>query len=189
MIRARNHRKRVGTAFDLQLTSMLDVLVIILVFLLKSYATSTNSFSAVSGLQLPISASREVTPDSLQVVITRDAITFENERVLEFQKSAQSVEDAPDGALAPSIRPSDLDEGGMLVMPLYDALIKAKEQAELLRSKSQARDAEGRPLPFEGILAIQADKRVPYTLLRKVMYTAAAAGYQTFRFLAIRKQS
>jgi len=183
-IRARNGKKRVKTDFELQLTSMLDVLVIILVFLLKSYATSSNNFSTATGVHLPYSGSRDVTPDSLQVVITRDAITFENERVLEFQKSADSLDN-----MGIQIRAAEMDEAGMRILPLFDALLKAREQAEVLRAKSKARDAQGNPLPFDGILAIQADKRVPYDLLRKVMYTAAAAGYQTFRFLAIRKQS
>ena len=73
------------------------------------------------------------------------------------------------------------------MVPLYDALIKAKEKSELLRTKSKARDAEGKPLPFEGILAIQCDKRVHFDTIRRIMYTAGSAGYRVFRFLALKK--
>ena len=73
------------------------------------------------------------------------------------------------------------------MVPLYGALVKAREKAELLRAKSKARDAEGNPLPFDGVLAVQADKRIAYDTIRKVMYTAYSAGFTVFRFLALRK--
>jgi biopolymer transport protein ExbD len=185
-IRARRGRKSVNKAFELPLTSMMDVLTIIVVFLLKSYATSTNSFTTLPGLKLPISSSADSPPDSLHLIITPEAMTFENERVLEFMATAANAGNS-DGGYA--FKSGDLDEGGRRIVPFYDALMKAKDKSELLRAKSKSRDAQGNPLPFQGILAIQADKRVQYDTLRKVMYTGAAAGYKTFRFLAKKKDT
>jgi biopolymer transport protein ExbD len=185
-IRNRRARKKFGSAFDLQLTSMMDVLVIIVVFLLKSYATTTTSFSSVPGIKLPISASLDIPPESLQVVVTPEAVTFDNDRIVEFVQTAADV-GSVDASYA--FKKTDLDEGGRRIVPLYDALIRAREKTELLKTKSKARDAQGNPLPFVGFLAIQADKRVQYDTVRKIMYTAAAAGYRVFRFLAIKKDS
>jgi biopolymer transport protein ExbD len=182
-IRFRRRRKNIQKEFELQLTSMLDILVIILVFLLKSYSTSTNSFSSVPGIKLPISKTQELTPDSLHLVVTPEAITFENVRIIEFQQTAESINGSEPGY---DFRQQDLDENGMRITALFDALKKAKEKAELLRAKSSARDEEGKPLPFDGVLAIQADKRVKYDVLRKIMYTAGAADYRIFRLLAMR---
>lgn len=186
-IRSRRSRRRIGKPFDLQLTSMMDVLVIIVVFLLKSYSTTLNSFSTVPGLQLPLSASQDSPPDSLQVVITPEAVTFENERILEFVQSADAM-GSVQGATY-QFKKTDLDEGGRRIAPLYDALIKARDKAELLCAKSRKRDEQGNPLPFEGHLAIQADKRISYDTIRRVMYTAGAAGYKVFRFLALKRES
>ncbi len=183
-IRSRRGRKKINKDFELQLTSMMDVLVIIVVFLLKSYSTSTNNFATVAGIKLPISASQDTPFDSLQVIITPEAMTFENERILEFQQSAASV-GATEADYA--FKSTDLDENSHRIIPLFDALMKAKDKADLLRAKSKARDKEGKPLPFEGVLAIQADKRVQYDTIRKIMYTAAAAEYKTFRFLAMKR--
>lgn len=183
-IRSRRGRKRVNGAFELQLTSMMDVLVIIVVFLLKSYSTTLNTFSTVPGMQLPISKSEDSPPDSLQVIITPEAMTFENERILEFIQTASSF-GSSDARY--EFKRTDLDEGNRRIVPLFDALMKARDKSELLRAKSKSRDAQGNPLPFEGILAIQADKRVHYDTIRKVMYTAAAAGYKVFRFLALKR--
>jgi len=165
---------------------MMDVLIIIVVFLLKSYATSFNSFSSVAGMKMPISSSPDNPPDSLQVIITPEAMTFENERILDF---VQTAADAGSGDSGYAFKKSDLDEGGRRIMPLFDALQKARDKAEILRQKSKARDAQGNPLPFEGILAIQADKRVQYDTIRKIMYTAGTAGFRTFRMLAVKKDS
>jgi biopolymer transport protein ExbD len=185
-IRFRRGRKVIHKDFELQLTSMMDILVIILVFLLKSYATSTNSFSSVPGIKLPISKTQEMTPDSLHLIVTPEAITFENQRVIEFVQTADSLSAGGDQA-SYAFKPDDLDEGGMRVARLYDALNRAREKAELLRAKSPARDENGQPLPFDGVLAIQADKRVKYDTLRKIMYTAGAAQFRIFRLLAMRQ--
>ncbi|MGK5087533.1 biopolymer transporter ExbD [Bdellovibrionota bacterium FG-2] len=184
-IRGRRGRKRVAQHFELQLTSMMDMLIIIVVFLLKSYSTATNQFGSAPGLQLPYSFSPDSPPDSLHLILTPEAMTFENERILEFMRNAG---DLGSTEATYSLRPSDLDEGGRRVIPLYDALIKARNKSELLRAKSPTRDAQGNPLPFEGVLAIQADKRVRYDTIRRVMYTAGAAGYKVFRFLAQKRE-
>jgi biopolymer transport protein ExbD len=184
-IRNRRGRKRLKQVFDLPLTSMMDIFIIILVFLLKSFSASTHNFTTVPGMQLPMSGSPEMPPDSLYVIVTPEGLTFENERVLDFQQSASS---AGSTEATYEFKKVDLDEGGRRIVPLYDALTKAREKAELLRAKSKARAETGEPLPFEGILAIQADKKVRYETLRKIMYTAAAAGFRTFRFLAQRRE-
>lgn len=183
-IRNRRGRKKLNKEFELQLTSMMDILVIILVFLLKSYSTSTNSFSSVPGIQLPISKTQDLPPDSLHLIVTPEAITFENQRVIEFEQTADSL-----GVAQYRFKKDDLTEHGMLVAKLYDSLNNAREKAEALRQKSPARDSQGNPLPWDGILAIQADKRVKYDTLRKIMYTAGAAQFRAFRLLAMRQET
>jgi biopolymer transport protein ExbD len=185
-IMRRKRRRNTNESFELQLTSMMDVLVIIVVFLLKSYNISTHNFSNASGLQLPTSASSDNPTDSLQVIVTPESITVDQTHVLEFQQLANQLSSKEAGY---AFRASDLDEGGFRIIPLYDALIKAKEKTELLLAKSKSRTDDGKPLPFEGILAIQADKRVKYDTLKKIMYTAGSAGYRVFRFLALKKDT
>jgi biopolymer transport protein ExbD len=58
-IRTRRRKKILNKGFELQLTSLIDVFVIILVFLLKSYQTSLNTLTTTQGLQMPISASQD----------------------------------------------------------------------------------------------------------------------------------
>ena len=185
-IRNRRRKSRLGSGFELQLTSLMDILVIMVVFLLKSYATSLNTFSPAKGIEVPKSVAELNPPDSAVIVVTPEAITFENERIVEFIQTAGSAES---GDATYELKKLDTDDDGRRIIALFDALSRAKEKSEQLRIKSQARDAEGNPLPFDGIIAIQADRRVPYATLRKIMYTAAVSGYRTFRFLALKKET
>jgi len=184
-IRARRGRKSINKSFELQLTSMMDALVIIVVFLLKSYNTSSNSFTTAPGLKLPISGSPDSPSDSLQVIVTPEFLTIDNERVLDFIQTAGNAGSNEGGY---SFKPSDIDEGGFRIIPLYDALIKSREKTEILLAKSSAR-VDGKPITFEGILAVQADKKIKYDTLKKIMYTAGAAGYKVFKFLAMKRET
>lgn len=184
-ILSRRGRRKINRGFELQLTSMMDALVIIVIFLLKSYNISENNFSNPAGLQLPFSISKDSPTDSIQVVITPEFVAVDNERVLDFLQTAASVGSKEANY---DFKRRDLDDSGRRIVPLYDALIKAKEKTELLLAKSKAR-VDGKPIAFQGILAVQADKRVRYDTLRKVMFTSAAAGYKVFRFLATKQET
>lgn len=184
-IRNRRARKLVRGGFDLQLTSMLDILTIILVFMLKSQAVATTNFTSLPGMELPYSKSETIPVDSLHLIITPESMVFDDEEVLRFDVS--DVEKAGSKS-AYRFEKADLDEGGLRILPLYDALVRARERAEILRAKSDARDEEGNPLPFDGVLAVQADKHIHYDTLRRVMYTAASAGYRVFQLLALRHE-
>lgn len=165
-IRTRRRKKKLNQGFELQLTSLIDVLVIILVFLLKSYQTSLNTLTTTQGLQMPISSSQDEPRDSLQVIITPEGITFEGKRVSDFFQDGGSA-GATEGTY--KLNESDLDEGGRRILSLYNTLVAAREKSELLKAKSPVRDAKGQPLPFDGVLAVTADKRIHYDTLRKIM--------------------
>jgi biopolymer transport protein ExbD len=183
-IRSRRGRKTIHKDFELQLTSMLDILVIILVFLLKTYATSTNSFSSMKDIQLPVSQSKNDPLDSLHLIVKPEAIYFESERVVEFVQTADSV-----GSADPTytLKPEDLDQNGVIRV-LFEKLVKARQLVEERHAKASFRDAEGNPVPFDGILAIQADKRVKYDMLRKIMFTAGLAEFRVMRLLARKEE-
>ena len=125
-IRVRRNRKEIRRSFDLQLTPMLDVFVIILVFLLKTAAVTSTTFTSVPGIELPVSESPDIPPDSLQLIVTPEAMTLEDQRIMDFVQSAAAV-----GTTEASYEfaRGDLDEGGRRVVPLYDALGEGEGRA------------------------------------------------------------
>lgn len=186
----RRKRLRIKKQFDLNLTSMMDILVIIVIFLLKSYSATSTIFNASTNIRLPMSSTESVPADALNVVIEPTGIIFDNIKVLNFKNTTAEtkVENA-----TYEIDSSALSDGGRKINSLYDAMVKARENSELLMAKAiwKKKTSQGEevivPPRFEGVLTVQADKSVRYELLRKVMYTAGAAQYKVFKFITIKK--
>lgn len=191
-IRHRRNRRRVNKDFELQLTSMMDMLIILVVFLLKSYAANSTVFAAAGNINLPSSTSDEIPADSLNLVIEPNGIVFDNERIVDF-KVPLNVEP---GKVKPEtatyeLEPRVLGDAGRRILPLFDAMVKAREKAEVLMSKAVWKDPSGntvKPPEFKGVVVIQADKAVRYELLRKVMFTAGAAQFKIFKLVTVKKE-
>ena len=186
-ILSRRKRSRVKRGFELQLTSMMDILVIIVVFLLKSYSTNAVNFAASSKIKIPTSLAEEIPTEAPVVVIDPDSISFENEKVLNFTTMPQ------EGILNSgyTFAENHLADGGHRILPLYDSLVRSREKTELLMGKAIWKNTQGQVTKphFQGVLIIQADKNVQYDLLRKVMYTAGAAGFKVFKLVTLRKET
>jgi len=175
--RMRRRLKRQG--FALQLTSLMDVLMIIVVFLLKSYGISSMGIVQNANLQLPVSKAPETFGEGMALVIAKDQIMLDSEQVLQFAGNPAELKFAlPEGA----IDTSSAERG---ILPLYDSLLKKKQDFETLASRSP--DPKAALLNWSGELLVQADKEVPYEIVRRVMYTAGMAGYKIFR-LTVEKQ-
>ncbi|MEW6056319.1 MAG: biopolymer transporter ExbD [Bdellovibrionota bacterium] len=200
-IRNRRARRKINKEFDLQLTSMMDMLIILVVFLLKSYA-SNSVFVTSNSIKLPISTAEENPSDAISLVVEPSGISLDNERVIDFKLPPglvvmqTPVASPPPNALTPEnatyeLEPRALADSGRRIVPLYDALVKARENTELLMNKAVWKDQQGNTTApkFQGVLIIQADKAVRYELLRKVMYTAGAAEYKIFKLVAIKKET
>ncbi len=186
----RRKRLRIKKQFDLNLTSMMDILVILVVFLLKSYSATSTIFNANTNIRLPVSSTEDIPTDALNIVIDPTGIIFDSNKVLTF-KNVTSETKAENATY--ELDNSTLSDGGRKITPLYDAMVKARENSELLMAKAiwKKKTSQGEevkvPPRFEGVLTIQADKSVRYDLLRKVMYTAGAAQYKVFKFITVKK--
>lgn len=169
-IRRRIRRRRIERSFGLQLTSLMDALMIIVVFLLKSYGISAMGVQHTDNLELPYSIMKEAYGEGFVLIIAKDKIYFDNKEILQFTNP-------PEEKLF--LLPEGTSGSDNRILPLYDALIEKKSSHELLASRSE--NAAENIKKWKGDLLIQSDKSVPYQLLRKVMYTAGVAGYKRFR--------
>ena len=73
----------------LNLTAMVDVFTVLLLFLLKSYATEGTELATTQNLQLPPSTSRLQQEGFLTVMVTTDAIFVQGKRILENKKALE----------------------------------------------------------------------------------------------------
>lgn len=186
--RARRLKRR---AFGLQLTSLMDILMIIVVFLLKSYGLSSMSIAQEDKIELPVSKATETFGEGIVLMIAQDKITVDGNTVVEFVPSEEKPAEGAEGKFIPTFKLPDgaLDDSGNVgsrgILPIYDALKLKKEEFDTLASR--APDPVEAAKKWTGDLLVQADKNVSYELIRRVMYTAGMAGYKQFR-LTVEKQ-
>jgi biopolymer transport protein ExbD len=156
----RVRREHSGDIKDLNITPMLDMMTILLVFLLKSFASSSQDVN-VANMTLPHSTTKLAIEEALTLMIT------ENE-LLVNQKLVTPLDNG-------NIRPEDLPEGpnGYLVKPLYDVL---EAQADHFK-----RIEEFGGTQFVGRVAVIADKSTTYRTLFRVLYTAGRAEFGLFK--------
>lgn len=153
------------TGFTLQLTAMVDMFTIMIVFLLKSYDTSSLEVKNVDNLRLPASVTANMPEESLLLLISQKGIFINDKKVAVIDKGAISKD---------SISKNDED----YIEPLFEELnVEAKKIEEIAKKNPN--------IKFEGKIFMQADKGLPYSVLRKVLYTATMAGYGDLRLAAM----
>lgn len=159
--------RRSSAAFKIQITSMVDMFVILLVFLLKSYSTSPVNISMKEGLRLPESTSPTDPVDVLKMVVSTDGVFVDDKKILTFAKGALDKNDTE-------------TNDPQFIRKLYEAL---DEHAKLAKSISAVNDS----FEFDGKILVQADRTLPYDLLKRVMYTSMMAGYSDIKIAVASK--
>lgn len=159
----------------------MDVLVIIVIFLLKNYGLSIMQVPQEDKLELPKSKAQETYGEGVVLQIAQDQITVDTEMVLQFQGDYKEKKFIlPDGAMDPQ-------QAGRGIFAIFDILKRKKEEFDTLASRSE--NPEEAAKKWTGDLLVQADKEVPYELIRNIMYTAGMAGYKQFRLTVEKAES
>lgn len=169
-------KRRPSGSDDLNITSMMDMMTIILVFLLKSFSATEITVTPSDNLKLPNSVAQKDPSVAVNIVVAKNEILVDH-------KSVVRIESYTDPSF-PGQRlyqiPSD-EKQGATVSKLYDALADQATKAEALASKTSRDDAQ-----FKGKVLLQIDKDIPYVLLRDVMYNAGQAKFAEFEFIVIK---
>lgn len=163
----RAKRENKASTFTLQLTSMVDLFTILLVFLLKSYNTSAVDLIPSDKLTLPTSNASKEPVEALKLTVNTDGIFVADEEVVLFKNGRLPA--------------STLDKKDRkFIRPLYKAL-----NAEAEKSKEIAKSNE--TVEFDGKLVFQADRALSYGIMKKIMYTSSIAGYGDVKFAVLQK--
>lgn len=158
----RRFMDRKGGTFKIQITSMVDMFVILLVFLLKSYSTSPIIVDLKDKLRIPSSTTEDLIKDEmLKLIVAKDGIYVENKKVMEL-----SGWDIPSGK-----------DDALLIEPLFKELEANVEKAKNISKVNEE-------FRFDGKILMQADRDVPYPILQRIMYTSSIVGYSDFKIAA-----
>ena len=157
----------------LNITAMMDMMTIILVFLLKSLSTSTASLPQSQDLQLPksiLTTEPDSEPEGLPVLVSKSQIIVGETVVCPVPPDASQY-----GIEAKYKRGSRND---YFIVPLGSALQSWRDTDKRIRM------ATGRdPTQSEAILI--ADLSTPYRLLTEVMYTLGQTEFSKFHMMVL----
>lgn len=164
-IRKRGFRRK-REVLDFDMTSLLDILVILLVFLLKSYNSSGVTINVPQGISLPKSESVELNKYGVIIQVSSTKIWVDDKLILDLNNKSKAF---------------NYDHAGRRIIPLYNTLIQKKELFKRIeKSSNQAKK-------FSGIANLLIDKSIKYSYTKKILYTCAEAGFGKYKFVVLSK--
>jgi len=150
----------------LQITSMMDMFTIILVFLLKSFSAEGSIMTNADNLVLPNSDSKKKpTEVNLQLAVTNDMVLVDNLPLVPTEDVRKIPFDDPDPVI------------GKVEEKLRSCLAQEEEMVRL-----------GALNAVQGKIVIQVDKNMDFDVLFKVMNTCGKVGYNTMNFAVMERE-
>ena len=156
-------KRRKPQVLDIDITSLLDILVILLVFLLKSYNSSGVVFNVPKDISLPRSESKTINNAGVIVQVSTTAVYVDDKVVLNIKNNQGKKIYGNSGR----------------IIPLFEELTrKKKTYKQVAKSSENAND-------FSGVVNLIVDKSIKYNFLKKLLNTCADAGYQKYKFVVL----
>lgn len=165
-----NKRHKEADIDFLNITAMLDMMTIILVFLLKSMSQSSASLPQSGDLTMPKSVlTTEASQEGVAVLISKSSIIVDDNLI------AAVPADATHGVEGKYKRSGPTD---LYIVPLANALQSWRERDR------QVRIATGKD-PSSSEAIIIADANTPYRLLTEVLFTLGQSEFAKFHLMVL----
>ncbi|MEZ4382104.1 MAG: biopolymer transporter ExbD [Nannocystaceae bacterium] len=149
---------------NLGMTSLMDIVSILVIYLLKSYASDPVVINPTAGQKIPFSSADSSIQDGMPVFVTVRGITFQDKKVV-----TMTAEGEVDPAMVQN----------HLIGPLFDSFSEEADKAKQL--------AENRGTEWEGRLILVGDQMLKFSTLVDVLYTAGRAEFKEYTFCVIKK--
>lgn len=160
--------RRTENEQSVSITSLMDIMTILLVFMLKNYATNPMNINPSSDLQLVQSTEKtELHERMTPLAITKNHILVDDKPIVQIK----------DGKVSPTAKRDG--EDGYFITPLFDALKAVAEHQKKLATYNKT-------VEFKGRLLVLGDEEIPYRLLSEVLYTAGQAEFAEYEFAVIK---
>ncbi len=163
-------RKRGSGEAKLNITSMMDMFTIILVFLLKSFSAQGQLVAPAKGLTIPGASVDSTAVQAIGLEISMDHLEGGKMRPGAVQVEGKFI-----------ISTNEVKEQKGFLIPKLDEVLK--NYAEQARKASELFKEE-----FKGDVNIQADTSVSYDVLTKVMFTCGQAGFPNMQMVVYKNE-
>lgn len=149
-----------ATNVELNLTSMIDIFVLMVVFLIQQFSADGDLLFMTDKIKMPEAANFEQLERAPVIQVSADEISIEGARVAEV---------------------ADIGADEYWNIPALEEKLRDQKKAYEMIRGGGADGAEG----FKGDINIQADKEVPFKVIKRVMYSANQAGYFNINFAVV----
>jgi biopolymer transport protein ExbD len=153
---------------SLNIYPMMDMMTILLVFMIQSFASGAAQVVQSEELQIPLSTSQVEAAEALNVVISASAIVVEGKPVLSLRSGKVDASQKQGGG------------SGWLITPLFNHLKQHRDRLKMIAGQNAQR-------PFRGEVRIIADKRTPFRSLGEVIYTLGQSEFGSLRFVVLKQ--
>lgn len=144
--------------FDLNVTPMTDMLVVLVVFLLQFFSATGEMLFITKDIVLPKAYNTKPLERTPVVSISKDSIGFEGTFVVKTEEVNEKF--YPEWKVTPLVN--------------------------MLHASKDAWVASNPGKPFEGTIILQCDEGVPFSIIKMIIFTCAQSGYVNVNF-AIQK--
>ena len=164
---SKRRRLRTLKPAGVSLTSMMDMMTIILLFLLKTY-TVTGALLHPAIDDLPLSTANTTPRKLLSLVLTPEGLFEDNDQFAQLSDSQRLARRI--------VSPAELKDTSAVSLPSLERFLRQRRELE----KSLGKTAPAREL------TIQAAKDIPYSDVLKLINAASIAGYDVYEFVVER---
>ena len=165
----KKRRKREIKVMPLNLAPLIDINANLLFFMIIANSVQEDRLQAGKDVELPPSSSSMAEAgDLVSIVVSMNAISVNELKVMDLEK----------GMINATLLDPKKDDR---IIPLFTRLTERFQDLIKKGAQPGASDDDDSKLP---VVLIQADRRLPYTTVAKVMRTCGEAGFTKFRFAA-----
>ncbi len=154
------HGGRRSTNADLNVVPMVDMMTMLVIFLLQQFSATGEVLYMQKDIKLPDARHGQQIEVAPVIAINATQVVISGQRVAEVQE----LEKDP----------------SQIIAPLADKLRDEKKRWDFIHQNDGDREKN-----WKGEVNVQADVKIPFRVLRRVMASAAEAGYGNVNFATL----
>ena len=148
-----------STNSELNVVPMVDMFVMLVIFLLQQFSATGEVLYMQKDIKLPDAQHGQMIEIAPVVAVSSDQVVVTGVKVAD-------------------IRELDADSGYLNIPALEERLRDEKKRWEFIHQQDPDKK-------WDGVVNIQADKGVPFRIVKRVMYSCGVAGYFNVNFAAL----
>ncbi len=146
----RRHKAGRNQVVELNVTSLMDIFTILLLFLLVHFGEGGVSLPTSEELKLPTSSAETLPEATINLMVTEKGIFVDGTQVMTMEAA--------------------MAQEGTILMPLKAELVRLADRTKYLEKQNAS-------VSFAGKVTVLGDRLIPFHLLKKIMATSAQAEY------------